>query len=1126
GLEASAATGDWEAAVAVIESELRRALTHGFTAVEIQEQASARRAHARAAVDILAGEAPDTLATAIATAVAAAQSWQHPATIAAETDTFAAALTPDEAAAALRTLFAEQRLHVFLLRNAPPAGGSAALATAWRDSAARPLDPAPPPAPLEFQYPGAPTAGTVASRRPEADLGLDLVTFGNGVRLNLRPSRTEPGRFRIAARLGRGLVDFPRERPGLGHIAAHLLKASDLRRHSRPEINRLVHLHALSFHATYDHRYLVEITGPVTELPFALRLLAAEFSDVRLDPARFSVALSDTSACRSAQLEDGGDHARQGILALMAGGDPRLREPPPTAIGDYTYAEVVTWLRAHWLDGPLELALTGDLDSAATVNAVAATLGALPRQRDLTSPDTERPQLRSQPVHETQRETLADATAAVRLAWPMDGTTDPTARYAMLLATDVLVDRLHRTLRQELGATYTPQGGLFAIPQHHAFEFASVALTFAPDRAPELARRAIELADELARDGVTAEEFTRLGAPLRVGAIENLRSNDWWLDHVLAHAQSDPAVLATARELTGAYDRLTRDTVNRVAAAHFKSDRASSLIVIPIAPAPSVEEQAPATAVDFIARGIARISRGELEAALADFDRALVLDPKNDEAYLSRGVAKMSQGDLDTASADFTQAIALNAKNAMAYVNRAVAKLQLGAIDAAIADCTKAIELDPALASAYSNRAAARFVRSDLDGCIADANKALELDPTNAIAYVNRSAARSNKGEIEGALADSTKAIENDPRNADGYNNRGYIRLLKGELDAALPDFDRAIELNPRSTNSYRNRGVIHQTKGRTDAALADYNKTIELSPDDVVARFNRGIILREKGDQDGAIADYDHSIRLDPKNADAFNNRGHAKQLKGDLDGAITDFTKAIELRPDYALAFVNRGAAKRAKGDRLGSLDDTDQGLRLQAPVAKTNPSPAPAPPPVVARPKPATTALIRSANTKRGRRDFTGARADLDKAIAADPDYPDTYVMRASLRASQNDLTGALTDTNMALILRPTFAGAFIERGIIRRTQRDYAAAISDLDRAIALDPKLAGAYFNRGLVHEARRDWRAAIADFERTIALSANHVAAFNSRGYARQQQGDNAKAIADFTEALNLSDTF
>lgn len=95
--------------------------------------------------------------------------------------------------------------------------------------------------------------------------------------------------------------------------------------------------------------------------------------------------------------------------------------------------------------------------------------------------------------------------------------------------------------------------------------------------------------------------------------------------------------------------------------------------------------------------------------------------------YNNRGLAKQDKGDLEGAIADYNRALELNPRYAPAYNNRASAKHDTGDLDGAIADLNRALELDPRDAAAYSNRAAAKGKKGDLDGAIADLNLALNL---------------------------------------------------------------------------------------------------------------------------------------------------------------------------------------------------------------------------------------------------------------------------------------------------------------------------------------------------------------------------------------------------------------
>jgi tetratricopeptide (TPR) repeat protein len=65
-------------------------------------------------------------------------------------------------------------------------------------------------------------------------------------------------------------------------------------------------------------------------------------------------------------------------------------------------------------------------------------------------------------------------------------------------------------------------------------------------------------------------------------------------------------------------------------------------------------------AIVYYGSGLAKSTKGDLDGAIADFSKAIELNPKLAEAYLNRGLAKSTKGDQDGAIANESQAIELN----------------------------------------------------------------------------------------------------------------------------------------------------------------------------------------------------------------------------------------------------------------------------------------------------------------------------------------------------------------------------------------------------------------------------------------------------------------------------------
>ena len=83
-------------------------------------------------------------------------------------------------------------------------------------------------------------AGHVIKCEDVKDLGLNLVTFTNNVRLNLKPTEFEKDTIYVTVSFGGGRLTAPEDQPGLVTFADdEMYIAGGLERHSLDEVNSL-----------------------------------------------------------------------------------------------------------------------------------------------------------------------------------------------------------------------------------------------------------------------------------------------------------------------------------------------------------------------------------------------------------------------------------------------------------------------------------------------------------------------------------------------------------------------------------------------------------------------------------------------------------------------------------------------------------------------------------------------------------------------------------------------------------------------------------------------------------------------------------------------------------------------
>jgi serine/threonine-protein kinase len=317
---------------------------------------------------------------------------------------------------------------------------------------------------------------------------------------------------------------------------------------------------------------------------------------------------------------------------------------------------------------------------------------------------------------------------------------------------------------------------------------------------------------------------------------------------------------------------------------------------------------------------------------------AVTLRPDSPGAQLNLGGALLNNGQIDEAIACFQRAVKLNPEYAAAHSDLGVALARKGKVDEAIACCLKAIALDPKDAKAHNNLGVALERKGQVDEVVASYRKAIALDPKYAMAHTGLGLALKDKGQLDGAIACWKKAIALDPKYAEAHTGLGVALRAKGQVDEAIASYRKAIALDPKDAVTHTNLGIRLAGKGQVKEAIACYHKAIALDPKLALAHDNLGLALAGKGRVDEAIECWERAIALDPKDAKAPTNLGVALKDKGQVDEAIACYRKAIALDPKDASAHSNLGFALDQVGRQKEAIEAWREAVRLNPRLGNT--------------------------------------------------------------------------------------------------------------------------------------------------------------------------------------------
>ncbi len=309
-------------------------------------------------------------------------------------------------------------------------------------------------------------------------------------------------------------------------------------------------------------------------------------------------------------------------------------------------------------------------------------------------------------------------------------------------------------------------------------------------------------------------------------------------------------------------------------------------------PRRSVEEQTllierqPKQASHYVNRAFAYAELQEFTDAANDYDRAIELEPENEQIYFLRGVFRMNCQLTELALADFNSVLAITGDDDTARIHRASLLVRLNRYQEAIEDYTQLIAKYPEDPRPLSGRAFALIVLGNTDRANEDANRAIECSPECADEIQRRTATANvyrllRAEDYDSALEATHQIVADYPDESLGYRIRAHVHWEREEYVESCEDYTRVIEMEGITSDCLSARGQVQAELGEWDRALADLNQAVEMARQAgqtmvlAYALNGRSVTLAGMERYGESVRDFEESVRLCPNNPWVYYHRG-----------------------------------------------------------------------------------------------------------------------------------------------------------------------------------------------------------------------------------------------------------
>lgn len=305
--------------------------------------------------------------------------------------------------------------------------------------------------------------------------------------------------------------------------------------------------------------------------------------------------------------------------------------------------------------------------------------------------------------------------------------------------------------------------------------------------------------------------------------------------------------------------------------------------------------------------GLTQMAKGDYPVALDYFQRAQIYTPNYQALEINLGIVFGAMHNNVEAAQHFQRAVTLNPFDDQAHFFYGRWLYTSGDVARAVPELESSVRLNPSRLNSRELLAEAYEAMGNMEKARATATDILRVAPSDSGAtsvltgssaattdfWINASLYRYQSGDYQGCIAAARKALSLKPDSALAYNNIGAAYAGLQQWDLAIQNEREALHIDPTFTVAKNN--LVLYTRFSVNAHQL---------PKSANDWLNASLRDNQAGEYHKSIVDAESALRLRPGYAEAYNNIAAAYEAMGDWDHAIAAAQEAVRLKPDFQLA------------------------------------------------------------------------------------------------------------------------------------------------------------------------------------------------------------------------------
>ena len=440
---------------------------------------------------------------------------------------------------------------------------------------------------------GAPSA--VVKREEIKDLGLTQLTYANGLKVTIKPTKFKEDEIGITVRFAGGLKSMdPADHPPVFVADSAGVSSGGLGKLSAPDLKDTLagKIVGVEFGIGED---ATELSGGTNNKDFAtqMQLLMAFTTDAGHRQDAFDQLKAFIPNYYTRLQSSPGGVFQTKASSLLHSGDARFAFPTQAEFLATTNQQVTALIEKQLKTAPVEITIVGDVTEAEAEAQIAKTFATLkPREAQAIPADADKVHFPTSDLSQVfEHDGRADQDLSF-IAWPgADFFGDTQKARGLSMLSEVITLRLTDVVREKQAIAYSPNAGDNNSQTFTGYGYLSASAEVKPENDQAFYDDVAGIAADLKAHPISDDELARAQKPLIDKMESEIKTNAYW-EGVLPGTMNDPRKLDAIRTRYDQYLKVSAADIQALANQYLDMSKALRVQVKPSAKASAA---APAT---------------------------------------------------------------------------------------------------------------------------------------------------------------------------------------------------------------------------------------------------------------------------------------------------------------------------------------------------------------------------------------------------------------------------------------------------------------------------------------------------------------------------------------------------